>query len=123
MPSLVLPGAEPLRVAVLLLSALVCASVLCCGGVSGAAPVSFCDKYSQALFNSTDGEAETKLITAVVTRAVLGDSTVNPPVPGLVGAGSPILQVSSAATPYQPGNVHSMCVSHARPCCPCGACG
>ena len=55
---------------------------------------SLCDKYSMALFNSTDGKTETKLIAAVVTRAVLGDSTVDPPVDGLVGPNSPILQVS-----------------------------
>ena len=63
--------------------------------VSVAADPSFCDKYSMALFNSTDGDTETKLITAVVTRAVLGDTTVDPPVPGLVAANSPILQVST----------------------------
>ena len=56
---------------------------------------SFCDKYSMALFNSTDGAAETKLITAVVVRAVLGDDSVTPPVEGLVGKRSPILRVSS----------------------------
>ena len=64
---------------------------------------SFCDKYSMALFNSTDAETETKLITAVVTRAVLGDTDVRPPVEGLVGRRSPILRVgANALTPPSP---------------------
>ena len=61
--------------------------------VAASAEMSFCDKYSMALFNSTDGKTETRLIAAVVTRAVLGDMTVKPPVEGLVGPHSPILKV------------------------------
>ena len=81
--------------------------VLLLSSLSVRADVSFCDKYSMALFNSTDGATETKLIAAVVTRAVLGDRTANPPVEGLVGPRSPILRVSSRRYTY--------CTPHVNP--------
>ena len=84
-----------LRLSVVVLSVL---SAVCVLGVSGQ---TFCDKYSQALFNATDAATETKLITAVVTRAVLGDTSVRPPVPGLVAADSPILRFFDGSFNYR----------------------
>jgi hypothetical protein len=62
---------------------------------------SFCDKYSQLLFNSTDGPTEQKLITAIITRAVLGESTSTPPVPGIVGANSILLPWFDGSIQYR----------------------
>ena len=84
------------------LSSLCCLLVLLVSLLSVQAQQSFCDKYSMALFNATDAATETKLITAVVTRAVLGDSSTQPPVPGLVGARSPIIRVSAPLPPPPP---------------------
>ena len=75
---------------------------------SANAQMSFCDKYSMALFNSTDGATETKLVTAIVTRAVLGDTSVRPPVEGLVGPRSPILRVRHTAHYHQQRRVSQL---------------
>jgi hypothetical protein len=64
---------------------------LCVCTICSVNGLSFCDKYSLALYNTTDGATEQALITAIITRAVLGDMTATPPVPGIVGTDSPLL--------------------------------
>lgn len=60
----------------------------------------FCSKYTTALFGSDTAANEVSLLTAVVTRAVLGNTTVTPAVQGIVGAGSPIVQYFNGSIAY-----------------------
>jgi hypothetical protein len=67
---------------------------------------SLCDRYTNALAsvvggNQTSLVAETNLITAIISRIILGGSANGVVVPGLIAPGSPILPVFQGAVPFR----------------------
>ena len=65
--------------------------------------LSFCEKYSVALFGNATSRAELALITAVVTTTVLGtqDTQHGVMVNGLAAADSPLLAILNGSVPYR----------------------
>jgi len=68
----------------------ICAVLMLCGFASAQnvyAPVSFCERYAAALFPSqTAANGQAALITAVINRALFGNTTVSPAVVGILNS-------------------------------------
>ena len=77
-----------------------------CWPVAKPAPptnLTFCEKYSVALFTNATALSELALITAVVTTTVLGsnDTQHGTTVKGLAAADSPLLAILNGSVPYR----------------------